>query len=141
MTTGTRPQIQRSDYDDKSRFLDVLNDIFSTAFQRIDALERLDEIEVLQELQFRTQGTLSPTSAPFAAAGLQVSAPFTPVGVLVLQLRVIPTALPGVGVSVITTPVDIKWTLRSPTVFSLDFITGLTINTTYGLRLGVIRAK
>lgn len=118
----------------------VLNDILLELTQRIEATERMPGMMVLPQLAFSIGAAYSPTSDPFslASGGLRVSVPFVPKGVVLLRLE--NAADPATPLS---TASSVSWSLVAASdggaSIQIDFVSGLAINTSYRMTLGVTR--
>lgn len=136
-----RPQLQAADVKEPVQLRRVLNQTLLELCARIEALEAAKGITVLPEIQFEIGGALAPTSSPFLNGGLRVTCPFTPTGVVLLRLQPIWTATGTPPLSVLAS--DVKWRFaagRGGGDVIIDFVTGLTTDTRYQMRLGVTRA-
>ncbi len=140
--SAQRPQLQTTDVSDTERLRRRLNDILVDLCLRIEALEANKGLVEL-EVQFETGAAIAVGTAPFTqdGAGVRCSCPFTPTGLVLLRIdRVMPS-----GVAIPTTPSDVKWHFAAGPraaegALHIDFVTGLSINSRYVLRVGVTRA-
>lgn len=111
----------------------VLNDILQDLYQQLDDVRAVGGLTVLDWLAFDTGGTA------FASAPLRVSCPYTPQGVLLLALEQTRPA----GQPVLTNASDVKWHFASGAqgdgAIIIDYISGLATNSSYRVRLGVLR--
>lgn len=140
MTARQRPTIQLDDVKDDQRFVRVLNAALANLATRLEAVENVRGVEALDELSFNTGATVTPTVVPFANGRLRVSCPFSPTGVVLLDLKQVNP--PGQPVS--TSANQVKWSFASggdagAGAIIVEFVTGLAANTAYRLRLGVTR--
>jgi hypothetical protein len=135
-----RPEIQLDDVKDPQRLVRKLNDAFRSLGVRLEAVEDAGSTTTLEDLSFNTGPSVSPTVAPFANGRLRVACPFSPTGVVLLDLQQV--APPGQPVS--TSANQVKWSFASggdagAGAIIVEFVTGLAANTAYKLRLGVTR--
>lgn len=140
LTAKRRPEFRLDDVKDDSRLVRVLTESFRDVCLRLEALEEAKGVVTLDELSFNTGSTLTPTVAPFANGNLRVACPYTPTGVILLFIEQVNP--PGQPVS--TTARDVKWRFASGDqsgsgAIIVDFVTGLSANTAYKMRLGVTR--
>lgn len=117
----------------------ALNDILTDLYSQLDAIRTVGGVLALEWLTFDTGTLFTPTDRPFANGNLRVSCPFSPVGVVVLALERTRPA----GQFVPTTAVDVKWRYAAGPdgdgALTVDYITGLQGNSSYRVRLGVVR--
>lgn len=138
--TGTRTQLQADEVSQPETLRRALNPILLDLQARLEALEAVKGLTLLPEVSFDTGAALTPLVTPFAAGALRVSCPFTPTGVLLLRLEQVRG-----GTAVPTTTNDVKWHYGAGPgagdgVLHIDFVTGLAVNSSYKMRLGVTRA-
>ncbi len=140
--SAQRPQLQSDDVKEPERLRRVLNDILLGFATRLEALEATKGLVEL-EFQFETGAAVAVGTAPFTqnGAGVRTSCPFTPTGLTLLRIdRVMPS-----GVAIPTTPSDVQWHFAAGPkaaegALHIDFVTGLSTNSRYVLRVGVTRA-
>lgn len=131
-----RSQLQSGDVNDPDSLRRILNDIFLDFSKRLEALESAKGIHVF-EVAFDTSGTLTAAARPWVNGGVRIACPFTPTGLVLLSL--VQTMPAGQPVSVLAS--DVKWHFAgSDGQLVIDFVTGLNINSSYKLRVGVTRA-
>lgn len=138
--SAARPQFTEQDVAEPSRLVRVLNETLLELAARLEALENMKGVHVLPEVTFETGGALAPTTAPFGiTAGVRISCPFSPTGLLLLHLA------PERSQTISALASDVKWHYAAGPnagtgVLHIDFVTGLLINTRYRMRVGVTRA-
>lgn len=131
-----RSQLQSGDVNNPDALRRILNDIFLDFSGRLEALEATRGIQVF-EVAFDTSAAVTPTSRPWANAGVRMACPFTPSGLVVLSL--VQTMPSGQPISALAS--DVKWHFAGGDgQIVIDFVTGLNINSSYKLRVGVTRA-
>lgn len=135
--TAARPQIQSADATDPERLRRVLNDILIGLYQRIEALEAARGVTALPQVSFDTGAAIALGTAPFDG-GTRIACPFTPTGLVLLLLQQTTSAAP------LTSATDVKWHYAAGQgpgdgAVIIDFVTGLAVNTSYVLRVGVTR--
>lgn len=140
MTARQRPTIQLDDVKDDQRLVRVLNAALRDLATRLEAVENVRGVQTLDELSFNTGASVTPADAPFVNARLRVSCPFSPTGVVLLDLKQVAPA----GQPVATSANQVKWSFASggdagAGAIIVEFVTGLAANTAYKLRLGVTR--
>lgn len=136
---ASRPQLQSSDVKEPEQLRKVLNQTLLELCSRLEALEAAKGVYVLPEVRFETGAAVSPTDAPFASGGVRVTCPFSPTGLVLLRLE----TLESQAISANAT--DVKWHFAAgPSsgdgVLIIDYVTGLSTNLAYRMRLGVTRA-
>ena len=134
-----RPQIQSNDIKEPERLRVVLNQTLLELCARLEALEAAKGITVLPEVRFETGGSVSPTTGPFAGGGVRLTCPFSPTGLILLRLETLESQ------AISTSATDVKWRFAAgPSagdgVLIIDYVTGLSTNLAYRMRLGVTRA-
>lgn len=140
--SAQRPQIQADDAKDPERLRRVLNDILNGYSLRLESLESARGL-VEMSVEFETGGTVAAGTAPFTAdgAGVRCSCPFTPTGLVLLYIeRTMPSGQP-----VSANAHDVKWHFAAGPragegALHIDFVTGLSTNSRYAMRMGVTRA-
>lgn len=143
--SAQRTQFQADDVSNPENLRRVLNDYALDIATRLEALERLKGLTVLPEVTFETGAAIGTSTAPFTqdGAGLRVSCPFTPTGLVLLSLvRTMPA-----GAAVSGSASDVKWHYAAGAAggagdgaIHIDFVTGLSVSSRYVMRLGVTRA-
>lgn len=133
-----RPQLQSSDVKEPERLRVVLNQTLLELCGRLEALEAAKGITVLPEIRFESDAVLAPNTGPFANGGVRVTCPFTPTGLVLLRLE----TLESQAISSLAS--DVKWHFAAGPqagdgVVIIDFVTGLTKNLAYRMRVGVTR--
>jgi len=138
-----RTQFQADDVADPENLRRVLNDFLLDTTTRLEALEQARGMLVLPDVTFETGGAVAAGTAPFTAdgAGVKVTCPEAPTGVVLLSLRTTGSAAISANAS------DVKWHYAAGAssgagdgVLHIDFVTGLAINSRYLMRLAVTRA-
>lgn len=135
-----RTQFQKDDVSDPERLRRVLNDFALEISTRLSAVEAAPGLQVI-ELSFDTGALVTYGSPPFTFDTCpKVSLPYTPTGVVLLSLQ--QTQPAGQPVQVL--PCDVKWHFGAGSgsgdgVLHIDYVTGLSGNRRYLMRLGVTR--
>jgi hypothetical protein len=137
---AARNQLRAIDVDSTESLRAVLNEILLDLSVRLEEVEKAKGIFVLQPLAFDIGATYSATSGPFspASGGLRCTVPFVPTGLVLLRIE-----NAGDPATPISNAVSVSWRLvASPdgsTAIQIDFVTGLAINSSYLMTLGVTR--
>ena len=124
---------------DPEKFRQRLNEIFMAQDVRLQKTESAPGLVELS-LGLSTGATVTPLVAPFVNGGVRVACPFSPRGLVLLQIdRTLPSGQP-----VSTLDNQVKWRFAAGPrmavgVLIIDFITGLEINSRYEIRVGVNR--
>lgn len=121
---------------------DAANGIFTQLYERLEVLESGCTVVPLEDVTIETGAAVSPTDPPFSASSgrVRVTCPFTPKGLVLLRIERLFPAGDYTG----TTASDVKWHYAAGpqagdgAVF-IDFVTGLTTNSRFRMRLGAIR--
>lgn len=141
----SRTQFRSENVADPESLRVVLNDFALEICSRLEALESAKGITILPDVSFETGAKLDATTAPFTqdGAGMRVSCPFSPTGLVLLQL----TRVSPAGSPIIVATSDVKWHYAAGAaggagdgVVHIDFVTGLAVSSRYVMRLGVFRA-
>ncbi len=140
--SAQRPQLQSDDVKEPERFRRALNDILLGIALRLEALEAVRGL-TLMEVEFETGAAVAVGTAPFTQdnAGVRCACPFTPTGLVLLRVqRIMPSGQP---VPLLAN--DVMWHFAagpksSDGALCIDFVTGLLANSRYVLRMGVTRA-
>ena len=137
--SAKRPQISASDVKDPETFRRALNAILLDQATRLEALEGAKGLVEL-EIGFETGAVVSATAAPFLNGGVRCSCPFTPAGLTLLRIE---QTMPA-GQPVSANAHDVKWHFAAGPgagegALHIDFVTGLSTNSRYQLRVGVTR--
>ena len=134
-----RPQLTSADVKDPETFRKALNTILLDQATRLEALEGAKGLVEL-EIGFETGTSVSPTVAPFLNGGVRCSCPFTPTGLTLLRIE---QTMPA-GQPISTNAHEVKWHFAAGPgagegALHIDFVTGLSSNSRYQLRVGVTR--
>jgi hypothetical protein len=140
--TAQRTQIQADEASDPEKLRRVLNEALLEMATRLEALEAVRGLTILPEILFEVGSAYSPTAGVFSMAGggVRITCPFSPTGLVLLSL----VKADG-GQDIIANACDVKWHFAAGPgagtgVLHVDFVTGLSVNTRYRMRVGVTRA-
>lgn len=133
--SADRPQFRSVDLKGSPELRRPLNEALATLSLRIEALERVAGVLVLPPVDFRTLGSLGPSSNPFPLR-IGVPAGFTPVGVILLRLEPLFGSAPN---NVPNGPVSVMWRPTQADSIEVTYIAGLTTGQHYRATLGAIR--
>lgn len=133
--SGDRVQLRTSDLKGAPDLKRPLNDALAGLSLRLEALERVAGVLVLPPVDFRTLGSLGPSSNPFPLR-IGVPAGFTPVGVIMLRLEPLFGSAPN---NVPNGPVSLMWRPTQADSIEVTYIAGLTTGQHYRVTLGAIR--
>lgn len=134
-----RQQLEASDFDDPEKTRAAINDALSFIWLRLEALESTPGMLSL-DVEFETGASVTPTAAPFVNGGVRVACPFTPTGLTLLRLQQTQPSASAVA----TGASDVKWSYATGPngdgALIIDFVSGLSTNSRYSMRVGVTRA-
>lgn len=138
--SAARPQIQRDDAAEPEKLRKVLNEVLLGISTRLEALEGVKGLTVLPEVTLEIGATYSASAAPFLNAGVRVSCPFSPTGLVVLRIERVQPA----GQPVLTSAVTVDWKfVGGPSAgdgaLVINYVSGLAVSSRYVMRLGVTR--
>lgn len=118
----------------------ALDELRSVVSERLVALEGLGRVAVLDDINFEVGGTLAVGTAPFP---MRVQTPFSVAGAWVVLCEATSLGESGVsttGVSAWVRPVS-GGIQGEGNALEIQFISGLTINRKYRVRLAVVGVK
>jgi hypothetical protein len=133
--SGERVQLRTSDLKGAPDLKRPLNDALAGLSLRLEALERVAGVLVLPPVDFRTLGSLGPSSNPFPLR-IGVPAGFTPAGVIMLRLEPLFGSAPN---NVPNGSVSLMWRPTQADSIEVTYIAGLATGQHYRVTLGAIR--